>query len=133
MGWYREEKSVFDQCVGRKIASVEASGSTAKLKLDNGKTVVMELEGDCCSSSYFSPEGIEDLKSLAGQTISNIEDAEESSASHGPYSSELEYGDSVSWHFLKFTTDKGHTTVDWRNDSNGYYDGWINASIVESN
>ena len=31
---------------------------------------------------------------------------------------------------ILITTDKGHITVDWRNDSNGYYDGTIRASLV---
>lgn len=29
----------------------------------------------------------------------------------------------IRWAFLVFETDRGHATIDWRNDSNGYYSG----------
>ena len=38
--------------------------------------------------------------------------------------------DSVSGHCIVFTTDQGHETIDWRNDSNGYYDGSASFNIV---
>lgn len=33
------------------------------------------------------------------------------------------------WYFLVFFTSGGHVTIDWRNDSNGYYAGTICLSV----
>jgi len=33
--------------------------------------------------------------------------------------------DEVSYYGVKITTDAGRCTIDFRNDSNGYYGGWL--------
>jgi len=33
--------------------------------------------------------------------------------------------DCVAYYGLKITTEKGRAMIDYRNDSNGYYGGWL--------
>lgn len=89
------------------------------LYLDSGKAVGIGLEGDCCSSSYFTPEGFAAFEELRGSTILGVEErsGETETAPGGD--------DTRAWHFLVFETSRGHVTIDWHNDSNGYYDGYI--------
>jgi hypothetical protein len=112
------------------------------LYLDIGKAYTFQLDGDCCSTSYFTPEAELAFKELIGAKILAVEHRGGASvgSTWGTYeaddrlpldakerSKELEAkyppSDCDSWHFIVFTTDKGHVTIDWRNCSNGYYDG----------
>lgn len=119
-----------EDVLGKKISRVENDGTPIVLHFEDGGKLIVDLEGDCCSRSYFSPEGLADAKQLEGSKILSVEEVGEASGMHGPY----DHGhqdQSTLWHFLKFTTDKGHVTLDWRNDSNGYYDGWVESRYEE--
>lgn len=118
MGWVRNE-DVFKACVGRTV--VKTRGET--LYLDDGNKLHLELYGECCSQSFFTD--LKQFEELEGAKILNIEEREGQSDNNLP---EPE-GDVISWHFLVFTTDKGHVTIDWHNESNGYYDGSLTASV----
>jgi hypothetical protein len=113
--------------VGLTCVSVEVTSDYADcvtLEFDTGPKVRFTLDGDCCSHSYFTPEGISAFKELIGSTIQSVEEVDNHDGlGESFYPSSSPESDSTSWHFLKFTTSKGHITVDWRNDSNGYYDG----------
>jgi hypothetical protein len=87
------------------------------LTLADGRTLWLALDGDCCSHSYYADP--KQFDELIGATIQQIEERD----------GKEEQGGEVSWHFLVFTTDKGHVTIDWRNDSNGYYDGSVHPSL----
>lgn len=81
----------------------------------------LELTGDCCSHSFYTDP--KQFLELMGSTITHIEERENKTD---------ETDDEVQrWKFLVFTTDRGHVTIDWRNDSNGYYDGEITATILK--
>jgi hypothetical protein len=116
----------------------------ATIYLDDGKAFEFSLYGDCCrSSSNFTPEGLEAFRELIGTTILRVEDraAPREGLADAPTAGEdqarerrliekyppLEYD---RWHFVVFRTNKGHVTIDWRNESNGYYDG--GCSLVEA-
>ncbi len=114
-----------DNLIGRKVVY----GEGAMLWLDDGSAWEFTLDADCCSRSAFTEEGLAALKELIGATILEVEDregGEDGGKPDGPpvpawankYESEC-----TRWHFLVFKTSKGHVTVDWRNESNGYYDG----------
>ncbi len=110
---------------GAKVIYVDHS----TLYLDDRRAVSFGLDGDCCSVSEYTDEGLAAFGELLGATITKIEDREgqstivEASSATPEWVEKYETDDSTSWHFLVFTTDKGHVTVDWRNNSNGYYDG----------
>lgn len=90
------------------------------LHMSDGLVIELELTADCCSSSEFTD--IAQFKELEGATILNVEDRDGKSDNNPPDPTDA---DVLSWHFLVFTTSKGHVTIDWRNDSNGYYDGSV--------
>lgn len=115
---------------GRKVVSFAKSNASAvdyrpptdrvDLTLDDGRTLALELQADCCSRSYFAD--LKQFEELVGSTILDAEERE------GPDTEND--GDVMRWHFLVLKTDKGHVTIDWRNESNGYYDGELEWSIV---
>ncbi len=109
---------------GGVVAGVECNSDEVVVRMEDGREFRLTLEGDCCSESYFtSPE---QFSELVGATVLDAEDREGQSANNLP---KPEGADCVSWHFLVFTTNKGHVTIDWHNDSNGYYDGSLRVEL----
>lgn len=115
----------FARLVGAKVMETFVTGSDeVRLILSDGRLVDLTLTGDCCSKSNFTdPKQFEEL---VGATILEAEDRQGHSSNNLP---EPEGADSISWHFLVFKTNKGHVTIDWHNDSNGYYDGNLKVVI----
>jgi hypothetical protein len=110
--------------VGSTVKGLEDSGDMTLL-LEDGRRVRMTLTGDCCSSSSFTEP--KQFQELVGATILEAEDRDGQSDNNLP---EPEGSDVISWHFLVFKTNKGHVTIDWHNDSNGYYDGNLSVEIT---
>lgn len=99
-----------DHCDSRKCVDFKSGDDVLRL----------QLFGECCSESYFEANSVEDLKALVGETIVKIEKVESAIPEKGG-------GDIDSltrYSALKITTNKQSITVDWRNESNGYYSGW---------
>lgn len=125
MGYYDQEN--YEKMVGLTVIGVELFGDDdVRVHLDDGQTAVFGLEGDCCSHSYYTDPA--QFLELVGTKLQKVE---ERSSRDGSDNAEKypEDGGETSWHFLVFETNKGHVTIDWRNDSNGYYDGYIRFSI----
>jgi hypothetical protein len=104
----------FDCLKGKTILSVEHSDETLRFNL-KGDAVCFEAVGDCCSSSFIesldNPEAFKDavfdsVKSVSGE------------------SKDIDY-EVHKWTFYKFKTSKGLCTLSFRNESNGYYDGYL--------
>lgn len=87
------------------------------LDLSDGRKLELSLDADCCSNSYFTD--VTQFAELAGRTILEAEERD------GDGFEEKNSGNSIRPHFLVFKTDGGHVTIDWRNASNGYYDGTL--------
>lgn len=124
------DEKIYEAVKGAKIASVtKTSNEDVRLALDDGRALRLWLDGDCCSSSYYTDTT--QFDELIGATIQSVE--ERDGESHAGLDAEAaktdKDRDAVSWHFLVFATDKGHVTIDWRNDSNGYYDGDVHPEI----
>ena len=121
------EGNILEELAGKKVTGISGypDDGTCSLIVDHSSIVTFALEGDCCSHSYYTD--VKQFNELVGATISKVEER------HGDQIKERQAeaagAESVRWHFLVFTTDKGHVTIDWRNDSNGYYDGNIKACI----
>lgn len=110
-----------------KIKAVRHDASAGKtdglvFELDDGRRVVLSLDGDCCSGSYFEERSVEDAHSLVGEELRAIAHASSRLADVTS-----EYGDLTQYHAVKITTDKQEVVIDWRNESNGYYDGWCDV------
>lgn len=107
-----------------KISKVDVVDSgTLTFVSDAGATLSIILEGDCCSGSYFEESAAKEAAGLLGSTLSQVRRV----------SSKLENFDDADqytqYHALELVTENGVTTLDWRNESNGYYDGWANVAI----
>lgn len=92
--------------------------------------IAFDVEGDCCSSSYFHEiTGIDAL--LGGKVIRfneiNMPESleKEYDAAYNP-----QYKDVISFYGLSIVTDKGYCNIIFRNESNGYYGGWCNKGNV---
>jgi hypothetical protein len=110
--------NTYAKAVGKTINSVEVGGSDAILGMTDGSTLTLKLDGDCCSYSVFhEPEQFDEL---IGATIQGIEERDSEREGQGDENSE-----ETTWHMLCFITNRGHVTIDWRNESNGYYDGYV--------
>lgn len=116
---------------GAFVSSVVTDLGRAELHFSDGRVLHLTLAGDCCSSSSWTYPG--QFLELVGSTIQEIHDRE--GESRDDLETEFrgtEDGkgtDSLEWHFLVFLTDRGHITIDWHNDSNGYYGGSIDARV----
>lgn len=133
--------SDFTAARGRKVTEVFIGEETLLLRTDRGPLRFV-VWGDCCSHSYFHDlVGVEKL--LANGPIVKIESI--------PLSSELQHNESCGPD--DGCTDKNHgecvqvygygivtehpmwgeqtTVVAFRNDSNGYYGGWMNLHATD--
>lgn len=91
------------------------------LYFENGHQMRVEVEGDCCSSSYFTEGALDELGSIKpGEILTGIEELESG------IPEEKNGGTYTKYYFLKIQTDKQTLNLDWRNDSNGYYSGFVN-------
>ena len=123
---------IYKAAIGAEVVAASAGGDRAEVVLADGRTLALTLDGECCSSSYFTPDADAQIRDMVGAKIQGVEerDGESRVGLDEEWAKKDESrGDTVSWHFLVFITDKGHFTVDWRNDSNGYYDGSVHPSI----
>jgi len=115
--------------VGKKLRSVKLSEDNDKITftLSDGTTHSFGVEGDCCSSSWI--EHFEVPKGLRGATVLSVNDVDmephdghscEDGASGKPCGH-----DCLSVYHTQFRTDKGDIVLEYRNDSNGYYGGYL--------
>jgi hypothetical protein len=119
--------------IGKKVSSINTDSSEDMvLHFEDGSKLSLQLDGDCCSSSYFTEDATTDAKDLVGTTITSFDESYGSGGDHGPYSDEGGYDSCTSWHFLTIYTNQGHVTLDWRNDSNGYYDGTLSFKFTKA-
>lgn len=102
---------------GKTLTKIDTSDSSRILFTTNeGEEYVMHHHQDCCESV-----GIEDITGDLTDLIgSPILEAEE--VVNGDDVPKLDYQpESCTWTFYKLGTIKGHVTIRWFGESNGYY------------
>lgn len=115
--------STFDGIAGRKLKTVLAQGGkdeddehadqTLTLTFLEGPKVVFGVEGDCCSRSWI--EHLEAPDSVVGREVVDIFDDRLYQEENGDL-------DLLQVYHTKFRLDNGETiTLEYRNESNGYY------------
>lgn len=85
--------------------------------------------GDCCSTSWFAH--ISGLKNLLDQEILSIDDSKYLSTiekAETEIKQKEEYFDCLAIYGYDIYTKKGICTIEFRNDSNGYYGGGCGKS-----
>lgn len=104
----------FENLVGKTLVNVSKikDGEELVFVADDGSEYKLWHCQDCCE--YVRIEDIcGDLKDLVGSKILH---ASEDSSSH-----ERDSCDCLTWTFYNIGTFKGHVTVRWIGESNGYY------------
>lgn len=97
---------------------------------DTGDVLTYTVEGDCCSRSYFyDMHGKEKL--IENGPVVSISDIE----LEKPDDSEAKYDEYVKVYGYEIVTEhpkwgEQTTVFSFRNDSNGYYGGWMNFAGV---
>lgn len=110
--------------IGKTIVAVEISGDELRLTTSDG-TVRYGVEGDCCSSSYFYDiHGVEKL--LNGGPVLEMN----SIPLDEPDDEDARRGEVVRAYGYEIVSDHPEfgevtTAFSFRNDSNGYYGGWM--------
>jgi len=106
--------------IGKTIKKIEKSSDHFKLITTENRTYLMYHERDCCESVTLD-DVIGDIDDLIDSPILI---ADESTSKENPIDAKpetIEYQDSFTWTFYKFSTIKGSVTIRWCGDSNGYY------------
>ncbi len=116
--------NIIDDLVGKTFKKVEAVedsvGDVLELNFHNElKSYSFYHDQDCCEHVRIV-DITGDLSDLEGSPLTMAE--ESSGAGDG--------GDSSTWTFYKFATEKGYVTIRWLGESNGYYSETVTFGIL---
>jgi hypothetical protein len=107
----------FEEVVGKTLATIHAREDEVRFTFTDGTAALLYHNQDCCESvTLYDIAG--DLGDLIGTPILK---AEESSNSDDPPEGRYYPPDSFTWTFYLLATVKGHVTLRWYGESNGYY------------
>lgn len=124
--WKREIGTLdpFKGCVFDKIEGAETGSDEIKFFQNGRERFRMYHSQDCCESV-----SVEDVCGDIGDLIgSPIVEADEVSNYEGP---EPECSESYTWTFYKLGTTKGHVTIRWLGESNGYYSESVSVADMQ--
>jgi len=112
-------KTTFKELVGKTIVniSVQDDNEVIRFTCSDGSTYIMQHDQDCCESVVVE-DIIGDLDDLIGSPILQ---ADEDESEENPEGIIKGYQDSFTWTFYNIATIKGHVTIRWYGESNGYY------------
>jgi hypothetical protein len=89
----------------------------------DGNEIKLQLEGDCCSSSYFDADTKLDVSELLGDTLLDV-----SYNFIGNEPTENDWED-IKNYALVLRTSRRSISLMWRNSSNGYYSGTVSPYV----
>jgi hypothetical protein len=103
---------------GKTLAAVEVSADKDQIifRTVEGDAFRMHHWQDCCENVKLA-EVIGNLDDLIGAPLLETEEVVSSKGEPKP----AEYPESWTWTFYKLGTIKGHVTLRWLGESNGYY------------
>ena len=110
----------FSELIGKTLANVEnVDNEEIIFTTVGGEKYKLYHDQDCCES--VTVEDIcGDLQDLIGSQISKA--SEDTNSETNPEGVKPEYqDDSFTWTFYNIATAKGHVTIRWYGESNGYY------------
>lgn len=109
--------------VGKKIQRTLINDSKNIMYwLVDDKWYSLNAIGDCCSYSWY--EHCDNADALDNATILEYDYTYEDSQQSG-------FDNEIKINMMKFKTNKGYCTIEFRNESNGYYSGWTEIHSVD--
>jgi hypothetical protein len=121
MGYGFEDVNVL---VGKTLTEIQkVEDDEIYFVTSDGETYRMWHYQDCCESVSIE-DIIGDLNDLIGSPITMAEEVTEEGEDD-------EFGDSSTWTFYKFATNKGYVTIRWFGTSNGYYSESVDFAKVK--
>lgn len=111
-----------DFLIGKTVVKVQIAEDRMALRFefDDGSELIGRCDADCCSHTW-----IENIEMPALGLPFKILEARDLEL---PEDMEVDY-EWVQFYGLAWTTDKGTLTIDYRNESNGYYGGSISWGL----
>ena len=127
----------FEELIGKTLSEIVVSKDKEIITFieDNGKKYEMYHDQNCCESVLVE-DICGELDDLIGVPI--IRASEDTNSETNPDDYKVaSYGqESFTWTFYNIATAKGHVTIRWYGESNGYYSESVNfreVKIYESN
>jgi hypothetical protein len=105
------------ELIGKILTAVEVDPEVIVLECNDGSTYRMHHYQDCCERVTVE-DVVGDISDIIG---SPLLEAEEVISLKNPDGIDKGCQDSFTWTFYKFGTIKGHLTIRWYGESNGYY------------
>ena len=105
--------------IGKTITAIKIAtdGCALRFDIEDSPPIVAYAEGDCCSTSWV--ESLDLPEAIIGSPVIAVEDIEMPDLGDQPGH------DCMAYYGCKIRTVKGECVIDYRNDSNGYYGGYL--------
>lgn len=117
--------NIIKSYLNKTIKGFKFSEDIVVLLFEDSSSLVLSALGGCCSKSWFETlSGEEDLEGAILQNLELIEYENKRLEIEEDYSVIKFYG-------VKITTNRGYTDIDMRNESNGYYGGYIGLNTFD--
>jgi hypothetical protein len=129
----------FDDIIGKTVEAVDLDKAADRitLRFQDGFVRSYGVEGDCCSQSWI--EHLEMPDDVKGAVIQSVDDGGEVEPWDGHVCKEYNWDksddenkaagvcdhDVLAVYNTRFHTNKGDIVLEYRNDSNGYYGGYL--------
>jgi hypothetical protein len=106
-----------EMLVGKTLVKINNSNDEIRFYTKEGRVYLMHHQQDCCESVSVE-DIVGDLDDLIGSPVIT---ASEDTSNDNPNDITKEYQDCFTWTFYNIATQKGHVTIRWYGESNGYY------------
>lgn len=107
------------ELIGEYITGLKVNDDQSLLFVETRRALyIFKTNGECCSETWFAD--IIGVKYLIGATVYKVEDLELSDYNVDDGRRRNGFDEAYG---IKLITDKGETTIIYRNSSNGYYGG----------
>lgn len=122
--------SYLDSLDGKTVVAIDVCDEeeAIRFRFDEGEPVIWQVEGDCCSHSYWHEAF--GLNQIRGATVVAARSIELPELPHAEDGSDYSGGECIQAYGVCIVTDKGAGTLVFRNSSNGYYGGWCELATT---
>jgi len=104
--------------IGKTIMEMKIADDRMAIKFSTTEgDVVARCDAECCSHTWI--ESVELPANGFPCTVLSEEDLQL------PDAAQDQYGDVIQFYGVRLVTDKGYIVIDYRNESNGYYGGYL--------